>query len=255
MFKKDRLNSKILRTPEIFVSEMEIVCENKENCYYIPSPYLDMRIPTSSNLSIPKSGRYFAEVLKNIDFNGKDVLDVGTGYFGYLARIVEHFGARKVVAVDINVEAIVCAKKFDNTPKIDFKVSDVYSGISPGEKFDILISNPAQLPSNSGGKVHDFGGKDGLDVIYRIIEGFPKFSKNGGILYLLVFDFLYDKVRDFCKNHDLSCDKIGFYDRKIRKGGETEKRIEYIQSIYEGYRFRTDNGTHYHQVYILEIKS
>lgn len=116
--------------PEIIVSSQPIVQGGKCN-FFSPSPYLDIMIPCSTKLVLPRSGRYFIEVLKNINFKNKKVLDIGTGFFGYLARHAEYFGAKEVIAVDVNKIAIKYAKKHLNAPsEIDFKVSDVYLKLS-----------------------------------------------------------------------------------------------------------------------------
>jgi len=239
---------------EIIVSSPPIVQSGKCNFFSL-SPYLDIMIPCSTKLVLPRSGRYFIEVLKNINFKNKKVLDIGTGFFGYLARHAEYFGAKEVIAVDVNKIAIKYAKKHLNAPsEIDFKVSDVYLKLSEEEKFDIIISNPPQLPANEGGDMHDVGGVDGLKVIERCLEGCSKFLDKKGFFHLLVFDFLYNQVQILCRQHNLSCKTLAFYNKRIRKGGETEKRIGYIKKTYPKYKFIRNSGGYWHKVFILEIK-
>ena len=235
--------------PEIFVSNTPIAQDSKHNSFFILSPYLDIKILCSTKLILPRSGRYFIEVLKNINFRNKRVLDIGTGFFCYLAKHAEYFGAKQVVAVDVNEIAIEHAKKYlVASSKIDSRISDVYSGLSGEQKFDIIISNPPQLPSDQGGDVHDVGGKDGLKVIRHCLEGCAKFLNKSGSFYLLVFDFLCNPVKNLCKRCDLFCRPVAFYNKKIRKGGETEKHIDYIEKKYPNYKFIRNKKGCWHKV-------
>lgn len=215
-----------------------------------PSPYLDFLIPKESKIEFPRSGKYFVEFLKKINFKGKKVLDIGTGYFGFLARHAKKFGANKVVAVDLNFEAIENASESTNDD-VEFKVSDVYEVIE--EKFDVIISNPPQLPESFGGKMHDVAGKDGMLVIEKIIDDFDKHVSKGGKMYMLLFDFLLKKTQDICNKNGLDAQVVAYYNKSLRKGGETEKRKDVIESMY-GYKFKSKNNELYHRIYILEIE-
>lgn len=218
------------------------------------SPYAKITAPATTHLKLPKSGRFFVEKLKQADFEEKDILDIGTGFWGYLARHAVSFGARKVVASDINKAAIKHVKKECHSEKIDFRVGNVYSALQNNEKFNIIISNPPQLPSLRKCRPHDYGGRTGLDVIRRILSGFPKFSKKSGVLYLLAYDFLYEKISALCRQNGLSFRIIGFYKKQIRKGGETEKEIEYIKKLYPNYNFILTKNELFHNFLILKIK-
>jgi methylase of polypeptide subunit release factors len=222
--------------------------------YVTASPYLDMEIPILDDISLPKSGRLFVNFLKELNFKNKKVLDVGTGYYGYLAQHAKKFGANYVLAVDINTRAIKKARTLNKSGNIHFSVSDVYSKILKRGKFNIVLSNPPQLPSRNNNRIHDFGGYYGLDVIKKIIDGFKFVSTKNGVLCLLVFDYLLTSIKILCKENALSCDIIGHYNKNVRKGGETEKKIKFIEKIYTKYKFKKNNGSYAHKVYILKIK-
>lgn len=57
-----------------------------------------------------------------------------------------------------------------------------------------MVSNPPQLPENDQSKIHDAAGKDGLSVIRRILSNFHEHSHEKSVLYLFIFDFLFEKV-------------------------------------------------------------
>jgi len=168
--------------------------------------------------------------LKNVGFINKSVLDIGTGYFGFLAEHTKLFGAKRVVAIDLNSDAIEYASSLSKQ-KIEYRVGDVYSSIKPDEKFDIIISNPPQLPSIFGGKIHE-----------------------NGEIYLLAFDFLFNEILRVCKNNELDATVIAYYNKYLRKGGETEKRKDFIENLFRDYKFQKDEKGFYHRVYIINIR-
>lgn len=202
---------------------------------------------------MPRSGKYFIETLKDVVFLEKSTLDIGTGYFGFLARHAKIFGSSKVIAVDLYASAIKSALQISEKG-IQYRVGNVYSSVKPDKKFDIVISNPPQLPSSFGGKMHDIAGSDGMLVIKKIIKGFQKYVCEDGKMYLLIFDFLLDKTSLACKKNKLDATVIAYYNKHFRKGGETEKRKDVIEKLFKGYKFLKDENGLYHRVYILEIK-
>ena len=78
--------------------------------------------------------------MKEIDFNGRSVLDFGTGT-GILAILAERSGAKNIVAIDNDDWSITNAEenfKKNNCKKIILrKASDAASEI----KFDIILAN------------------------------------------------------------------------------------------------------------------
>jgi len=206
----------------------------------------------SGEVSLPRSGRYFVEFLRHIDFKGLSVLDIGTGYFGFLARHTKLFGASKVIGVDLNKNAISSAQK-QKEPLVEYRASDVYSSIHKGEIFDIMVSNPPQLPENDQSKIHDAAGKDGLSVIRRILSNFHEHSHEKSVLYLLIFDFLFEKVVEISQKNSLSCEIVAYYNRPIRKGGETEKLMFTIEKMYPNFSFEKTTQGLTHKVFILKI--
>jgi SAM-dependent methyltransferase len=93
---------------------------------------------------LTRTGTYRHAFLSNkIDFNGKTVLDVGTGT-GILAFFAVQAGARKVYAVEASESAVMArllieANRFsDKIEVIQSKLEDV----TLPEKVDIIISEP-----------------------------------------------------------------------------------------------------------------
>ncbi|MBS7606132.1 methyltransferase [Candidatus Bathyarchaeota archaeon] len=128
----------------------------------------------------------------NLDVCESDVvLDMGTGC-GILA-ILSAFKASRVVAVDINSDAVKCAKenaKRNNVlTKIDFICGDLFSPLKEDSYFSLIIFNPPYLPSEKEPKTwleySWSGGVDGRSIIDRFLGELPKYMKHGGRLLMV----------------------------------------------------------------------
>lgn len=97
--------------------------------------------------SLRRMLREYPEVVR-----GKSVLEVGTGS-GLIALCCAAAGAERVVATDINPNAIACARR--NAKRLGFRniefrlvPSDAnqdtgaYEVLAPPERFDVIVSNP-----------------------------------------------------------------------------------------------------------------
>ena len=92
-----------------------------------------------------------------------------------------------------------------------------------------------------------------MQVITGIIEGFREKTNKNGVLYLLLFDFLYENTFNLAKKFGLFVEIEAYCQKEIRIGGETEKRIEYIESVYTNYKFIKYNNFFAHNILILKI--
>jgi len=121
------------------------------------------------------------------------VLDMGTGC-GILG-IVSAKKASKVLAVDINPYAVLCAKENawlnGVSDKFFFLRCDLFSAISVKERFDVILFNAPYLPSQSVDDDDSWlgcawsGGVTGRRVIDRFIREAPKHLKQDGCILLM----------------------------------------------------------------------
>ncbi len=108
-------------------------------------------------------------------------LDIGTGSGCIPIAIAAHAKEARGTAVDISDEALAVARanveKNNLADRIELRKSDLFSSLTPEEKFDLIVSNPPYIPSAEvetlQPEVRDHdprlaldGGDDGL-VIYR----------------------------------------------------------------------------------------
>ncbi|MEM4263968.1 MAG: methyltransferase, partial [Candidatus Woesearchaeota archaeon] len=120
------------------------------------------------------------------------VLDMCTGTGIQALAAAESSRVKKVLAVDINREAIDYAKKHSAHKKIKYVVSDLFSKV-PKQKFDTIICNPPYLPQQA--QIRDIateGGKLGYEFIERFLAEAGSYLKSDGNI-LLVFSSLTDR--------------------------------------------------------------
>lgn len=117
------------------------------------------------------------------DVRGRSVLDVGTGS-GILAIKAAGTAAR-VVAVDIDPEALEFARNEASKAGVDveFRESDLFSGVP--ERFDVILFNPPYLPYEDrfDDNAHVWcGGRTGREVLERFAKEAPAHMNPGGVV-------------------------------------------------------------------------
>lgn len=138
-------------------SEFHIITDNNKRYFKIENLLLEI----SENGYIPKSGLLFYDVLNEKNIANKSILDLGCGFLGILGIISMLRGAKTIEAVDYDLNCVYWFNKLikDNNFNIDCYQSDYFKNVD-NKKYDIILSNPPQMPMISG-SVHDSGGIDG----------------------------------------------------------------------------------------------
>jgi len=144
---------------------------------------------------------------KNLHF-----LDMGTGSGCIILSILSEIKKAKGIGIDISREAIQVARKNSNKLGLNKRVKffnksleDVY-----GYKFDLIVSNPPYIKTsdikNLSDDVKRFepkialdGGKDGLDVIKKVIYKSKTILKKLGMLALEIGHGQYYNVSQILK--------------------------------------------------------
>jgi HemK-related putative methylase len=136
-------------------------------------------LPEVFNPVLLRSGAFMAGVLAQVPLGpatgGMAVLDMGTGS-GVGAIFAARRGAR-VVAVDINPDAVRCARinvllnRLEN--RIEVREGDLFEPVA-GRQFDLVLFNP---PFHRGAPRH------GLDYAWRGLDVFERFA--GGLASVL----------------------------------------------------------------------
>jgi release factor glutamine methyltransferase len=130
---------------------------------------------------------------------GERMLEIGAG-LGLAAVLAARTGAR-VVATDVVPAAVeaIRANAGLNGVTVDARLGDCYAPVT-GERFDVICSNPPQMPTPPGRErddaaaAADNGGADGWALLDRIIAGAREHLAPGGRLVVSIFDFLGRKA-------------------------------------------------------------
>ncbi len=131
-----------------------------------------------------------------------DVLDMGTGS-GVLA-IAAARRARSVVALDVNPDAVRCAR--DNAERngveVDVRESDLFAALRPEERFDTILFNPPYMEGEPGDRfgraLHD----PGKAIASRFLAEAGRHLAAGG--HLLV---LYSSIADHRRFLDIASER------------------------------------------------
>ncbi len=143
----------------------------------------------------------------------ESVLDVGTGS-GVIAIFAAYNGAERVVALDINPEAVRCAK--ENSKKhgfekiIEVRLSDVFESVKPDEKFDVVTAN---LPFRNK-KASDFVEASQWDTDFqthkKFFSGVDRILKPKGRIYMSQSNFGdVDEMKRLAHDAGFSVSPIG----------------------------------------------
>jgi len=130
---------------------------------------------------------------------GERVLELGAG-LGLGAVLAARAGAA-VVATDVVPAAveIIRVNAALNGVSVDARLGDCYAPVA-GERFDLVCSNPPQMPTPPGRArddataAADNGGIDGWELLDRIISGAPAHLAPAGRLVFTIFAFLGPKT-------------------------------------------------------------
>jgi release factor glutamine methyltransferase len=110
------------------------------------------------------------------------VLDVGTGAGAIVLALARECPELTLTATDIDPAALAVARR--NAERLDarveFLVADLFEGLA-GRRFDVVVSNPPYVAADDPHlealafepRRALVGGKDGLDVLRRLIAGAP----------------------------------------------------------------------------------
>jgi tRNA1(Val) A37 N6-methylase TrmN6 len=213
---------------------------------------------------VPKTGILLCRYLNQIPtLSSLKILDIGTGESALLAIHSAFLGSDEVTAIDIDKIATKWAKKNVSINKLDNKITvkkvSLYEYKSKS-KFDIIISNPPQMPVKENISMHDDGGKDGKIHIEQIIKLAAKNLKKNGILIFSAFDFLgvdkrYNKessIFDTLIKYSFYPKIVTIIGREIKPTSYTSKNLSYIKKKYYKYNFyKNKRGLYQYKIFII----
>jgi release factor glutamine methyltransferase len=130
------------------------------------------------------------------------ILEIGAGSGCVSIALAKQLPEAKIIATELSKEAVEVAKENVEKNGVESQVKIVLADIAPwksfkaeGLSFDLIVSNPPYIATSEldglQPEVSRFeprqaldGGKDGLDIIRKILEEAPDFLKREGTLLL-----------------------------------------------------------------------
>ena len=178
----------------------------------------------------PETELLIYKVLKYFKNKKINILDIGTGSGCILLSILKELKKSRGLGLDISKKAIniakINSKNLNLTNRSKFKVFDI-KNFNIG-KYDLIVSNPPYIASRDirslGPSITNFeplvalnGGKDGLDLIKKVIYKSSKLLKNDGLLIIEIGYKQYLKVsRVLAQFNFREIDKVYDYGDNVR---------------------------------------
>jgi release factor glutamine methyltransferase len=169
---------------ETLISDAGLLLYSYRGCLF--------RVP--DEVQPPKAGSVFFTRAIQVQ-KGERMLEIGAGV-GLTAVLAAKAGAT-VVATDVLPEAVEVIRQnaLLNGVTVDARLGDCYAPVA-GERFDLICSNPPQMPTPPGRERNDAiaaadnGGIDGWEILGRVISGARDHLNPGGRLVVTIFAFL-----------------------------------------------------------------
>tara|TARA_Y100001960_G_C14558725_1_gene769614 strand:- start:54 stop:902 length:849 start_codon:yes stop_codon:yes gene_type:complete len=190
----------------------------------------NFKVTSATLIPRPETELLIHEVIKHVKNKKINILDIGTGSGCILIALLEELKFSRGTGIDISSKAIKIAKensqKFKVINRSRFKNVDINNFNM--DKFDLIVSNPPYVSltdiRNLSKDITNFepidalnGGKDGLDLIKKVIYKSSKLLKKNGLLALEIGNKQYFKV-DKLLNHQgfREVSKVYDYNRNVR---------------------------------------
>ena len=204
---------------------------------------MGLEFGVSSDVLIPEQDteNLVEEVMREV-CDGDRILDLCTGSGCILLSLLHYSNGSTGVGTDLSEDAVAAARKnacrLGLSDRSDWRTGDLFEALKPGERFDIIVSNPPYIRRETIGelapevRIHEprmalDGGEDGLDFYRRIIPDAADHLVTGGMLFL---EIGYDQAEQV----SALMEDAGYYEiRTIKDYGGNDRIVCGIKSIHQ----------------------
>ena len=182
--------------------------------------YVDKRVL----IPRPETEELILKTQKKLKYAPKNILDLCTGSGCIGITLALNYPSSQVTCSDISAPALQVAKQNAKThkAKINFIESDLFNNITGS--FDLIVSNPPYIKEadiltlapevKQEPRLAQIGGREGTEIIEKIIDSVHRFLTPNGLLALEIGDKEGQKVlqffsRDIWSNFILERDLAG----------------------------------------------
>ena len=229
---------------ELYKTLIERRCTREPLAYILGKwDFMGLEFAVSSDVLIPEQDteNLVEEVMREV-CDGDRILDLCTGSGCILLSLLHYSNGSTGVGTDLSEDAVAAARKnacrLGLSDRSDWRTGDLFEALKPGERFDIIVSNPPYIRRETIGelapevRIHEprmalDGGEDGLDFYRRIIPGAADHLVTGGMLF---FEIGYDQAEQV----SALMEDAGYYEiRTIKDYGGNDRIVCGIKSIHQ----------------------
>lgn len=229
---------------ELYKTLIERRCTREPLAYILGKwDFMGLEFGVSSDVLIPEQDteNLVEEVMREV-CDGDRILDLCTGSGCILLSLLHYSNGSTGVGTDLSEDAVAAARKnacrLGLSDRSDWRTGDLFEALKPGERFDIIVSNPPYIRRKTIGelapevRIHEprmalDGGEDGLDFYRRIIPGAADHLVTGGMLFL---EIGYDQAEQV----SALMEDAGYYEiRTIKDYGGNDRIVCGIKSIHQ----------------------
>lgn len=202
------------------------------------------------------------------------ILDIGTGSGAIILSLLALLPDATGVAADISEGALAVARENRELleveeSRVDFRTTDVWSGIRPDEQFHVVVSNPPYIPDDVVRTLAPdvrkepvgalAGGADGLDIYRRIAAGLPAHLRPDGLAAFEVGIGQGEAVAALCAAQGLTvtavCDDYAKIDRMVFAARPESPLAEWIKQLNELPKVKEEEPDDGHEILGSEEES
>ena len=229
---------------ELYKTLIERRCTREPLAYILGKwDFMGLEFGVSSDVLIPEQDteNLVEEVMREV-CDGDRILDLCTGSGCILLSLLHYSNGSTGVGTDLSEDAVAAARKnacrLGLSDRSDWRTGDLFEALKPGERFDIIVSNPPYIRRETIGelapelRIHEprmalDGGEDGLDFYRRIIPDAADHLVTGGMLFL---EIGYDQAEQV----SALMEDAGYYEiRTIKDYGGNDRIVCGIKSIHQ----------------------